>query len=131
MNVSAFENECFRSLQHYSVHLQKLGARGVVLLLDERRALSMGVEEWQSFFIFNIPTFFVDERYLSIFRDMESIFPGSQAALPPYGFKRTRLKDYLAHLGAVCSTRTRAQMPSVAWQPALWQVRCRASSRPC
>lgn len=49
MNVSAFENECFRSLQHYSVHLQKLGARGVVLLLDERRALSMGVEEWQSF----------------------------------------------------------------------------------
>ena len=34
--------------------------------------------------------------------------------------------DYLARLGAVCCTRTWAQMPSAAWQPALWQVRCRA-----
>ena len=129
MNVSAFENECFRSLQHYSVHLQKLGARGVVLLLDERRALSMGVEEWQSFFIFNIPTFFVDERYLSIFRDMESIFPGSQAALPPYGFKRTRLKDYLAHLGEsglvvdydnTMSLTRRGDLPS--YQGTIWET---------
>ena len=34
--------------------------------------------------------------------------------------------DYLARLGAVCCTRTWAQMPSAVWQPALWQVRCRA-----